>query len=51
MVTELRGFIFIDAENLEQAASIAQTCPYVLDGTTVIEVRPTLETDKSLLHG
>jgi hypothetical protein len=47
----ISGFIYIDAENLEQAASIAQTCPYVADGTTAIEVRAILETDKSILHG
>jgi hypothetical protein len=38
----ISGFIFINAENMEQAVSIAQTCPYVMDGSTVIEVRSTL---------
>jgi len=41
----ISGFIFINAENMQQAVSIAQTCPYVIDGTTVIEVRPTLVPD------
>jgi hypothetical protein len=34
------GFFLITAENIEQAASIAQTCPLVLNGKLVIEVRP-----------
>jgi hypothetical protein len=34
------GFFLITAENIEQAASIAQTCPLVLNGQLVIEVRP-----------
>ena len=41
----ISGFIFMNAENMQQAVSIAQTCPYVADGTTVIEVRPTLVLD------
>ena len=36
------GFIFVNANNLEQAVSMAQTCPYVADGSMVIEVRPML---------
>lgn len=34
------GFVLINAENAEQAASMAQSCPLVLNGTAVIEVRP-----------
>jgi hypothetical protein len=34
------GFFLIAAENLEQAAAIAQSCPHVLNGPMVIEVRP-----------
>ena len=46
------GFIFVNAVNIQQAVSIAQTCPYVTDGTTVIEVRATLVTDnKPMMHG
>src|ERR1051326_3918622 len=36
----ISGYVFLNAENLEQAVSMAQTCPYVMDGTMVIEVRP-----------
>jgi hypothetical protein len=38
----ISGYILVDAENLDQAASLAQTCPLVLRGSMVIEVRPTL---------
>jgi hypothetical protein len=34
------GYFLIRAENLEQAAAIAQTCPFVLAGRMAIEVRP-----------
>ena len=34
------GFFLIQAENIEQAAAIAQSCPLVLNGKLVIEVRP-----------
>jgi hypothetical protein len=34
------GYFLIRAENLEQAAAIAQTCPFVLTGRIVMEVRP-----------
>jgi hypothetical protein len=34
------GYFLIRAENLEQAAAIAQTCPFVLTGRMAIEVRP-----------
>jgi hypothetical protein len=36
----ISGYFLIHAENLEQAASIAQTCPLVLSGNLGIEVRP-----------
>ena len=39
------GYIFIKAENLEQAASIAQTCPLVVTGKVIVEVRPIMELD------
>ena len=47
----ISGFIFMNAENLQQAISIAQTCPYVIDGTTVIEVREMLPTDHVTVNG
>jgi hypothetical protein len=37
------GYILIQAENVDQASSIAQTCPVVLQGRIVIEVRPIIE--------
>ncbi len=36
----ISGYVIIRAENLAQAAAIAQTCPQVLNGTSVVEVRP-----------
>jgi hypothetical protein len=36
----ISGFIQILAENLEQAAAIAQTCPLVVQNAAAIEVRP-----------
>jgi hypothetical protein len=36
----ISGYILLDAENLEQAAAIAQGCPFVQDGRMAIEVRP-----------
>ena len=38
----ISGFVLINAENTEQAASIAQSCPLVLNDTAVIEVRPVM---------
>jgi hypothetical protein len=35
----ISGFILITAENLEQAASIAQNCPLIAIGVGVVEVR------------
>lgn len=43
----ISGFIFINAENIDQAISIAQTCPYVLDNSMAIEVRPVLLTENN----
>lgn len=38
----ISGYLLVNAENLDQAASFAQTCPLVMYGTMVIEVRPIL---------
>lgn len=35
----ISGYIFVNAENVDQAVSIAQSCPYVMNGTMAIEVR------------
>ncbi len=47
----ISGYIFLQAENLEQAASIAQTCPLLLQDKMVMEVRPIMELNKTLLDG
>ena len=36
------GYILINAENIDAAASFAQTCPLVMRGAMAIEVRPVL---------
>lgn len=38
----ISGYDIILAENLEQAVSIAQTCPLVIRGLAIREVRPML---------
>src|ERR1700743_2702031 len=38
----ISGYLVVHAENLDQAASFAQTCPLVMRGTLAIEVRPIL---------
>ncbi len=37
------GYILISAENIRQASSYAQTCPLVISGQLMIEVRPVFE--------
>lgn len=39
----ISGYIFIKAENLDQAASIAQSCPLLPTKRIAIEVRPIME--------
>jgi len=36
----ISGFMSVEAENLHDAVSIAQTCPLVQSGNMAIEVRP-----------
>jgi hypothetical protein len=43
------GYIFIQAENIERAAAIAQSCPLVMENKMVLEVRPVMKIDMSLL--
>jgi hypothetical protein len=38
----ISGYLVVHAENLDQAASFAQTCPLVMRGEMAIEVRPIL---------
>jgi hypothetical protein len=44
----ISGYITIAAENIDQAASIAQTCPKVIRNELILEVRPILVMDKEL---
>jgi len=39
----ISGYIFIKAENIDQATSIAQTCPILSQKKMAIEVRPIME--------
>lgn len=41
----ISGYVIIKAENLEQAASITQTCPLVQKNKVVVEVRPIMKVD------
>ena len=47
----ISGYIFLQAENLEQAASIAQTCPLVMQDRMVLEVRPIMTINNTMLDG
>ena|SRR5579863_1550935 len=47
----ISGYIFLQAENIEQAASIAQSCPLVMQNRMILEVRPVMTIDKTLLDG
>ena len=47
----ISGYIFINAENIDQAVSMAQTCPYVMNDTMVIEVRPVMALENSKVNG
>jgi hypothetical protein len=38
----VNGYVFMQAENIKQMVSIAQSCPYVKDGRMAIEIRPVL---------
>ena len=45
----ISGYLFLQAENIEQAASIAQSCPLVIQGKMILEVRPIMTINNSLL--
>jgi hypothetical protein len=47
----ISGYIFLQAENIEQAASIAQTCPLVMQDRMILEVRPVMTINNTLLNG
>ncbi|HEV3224992.1 MAG TPA: YciI family protein [Puia sp.] len=47
----ISGYLLLQAENLEQAASIAQTCPLVMEDRMVLEVRPVMTINNTLLDG
>lgn len=39
----ISGFIFMEANDVDDAVSLAQTCPLVQSGDMAIEVRPLME--------
>ncbi|WP_439585364.1 YciI family protein [Dyadobacter bucti] len=43
----ISGYLMIQAENLEQAAAIAEQCPHIIEGKISIEVRPIMEIPQS----
>ena len=45
------GYMLLQAENLEQAASIAQTCPIVLQDKMAIEIRPIMTVNHKSNNG
>ncbi len=47
----ISGYIFLQAENIEQAASIAQSCPLVMQNRMILEVRAIMIIDETLLDG
>jgi hypothetical protein len=47
----ISGYILIDAENIEQAAAIAQGCPLVQQEMMAIEVSPILSTNNATGNG
>jgi len=47
----ISGYLFLQAENIEQAASIAQSCPLVLQNRMILEVRPVMLIDNTQLDG
>ena len=47
----ISGYILLQAENIEQAASIAQTCPLVIQDKMILEVRPVMTINNTLLDG
>lgn len=38
----ISGFVFMQAEDLDHAATIARSCPHVKQGSMAIEIRPVL---------
>jgi hypothetical protein len=42
----ISGYMMIQAENLEQAAAIAEQCPHVIQGKISIEVRQIMEVEQ-----
>ena len=38
----VNGYVFMQAADIEEMVAIAQTCPYVMNGNMVMEIRPVL---------
>ncbi len=47
----ISGVMYLQAENIEQAASIALTCPLVIQDRMAIEVRPIMSINQSMIDG
>jgi hypothetical protein len=47
----ISGYLFLQAENLNQAASIAQSCPLIVENRMVMEIRPIRTINNALIHG
>ena len=45
----ISGYLFLQAENIEQAATIAQSCPLVMHDKMILEVRPVMTINNTLL--
>jgi hypothetical protein len=41
----ISGYLFLRAENIDQAASIAQSCPLVMQDKMIFEIRPIMQTN------
>jgi hypothetical protein len=39
----ISGYLFLQAENIDQAASIAQSCPLVMQDKMIFEIRPIMQ--------
>jgi hypothetical protein len=47
----ISGYMFLQAENIEQAASIAQSCPMVIQDKMILEVRPIMIVNNTFIDG
>lgn len=38
----MSGYVLMQAKDLNHAVSMAQSCPHIMDGRMVIEIRPVM---------